>query len=108
MCEPLDAAAELLGLVGMTTISDELVQPLTARSITVLSRHRRFEERIDAVAADRASTNFVRFCRARRVVVARVVPGSAAVASPAITDEEVSGVPPDGDGGWSAGTPDPA
>ena len=108
MCEPLDAAAELLGLVGMTTISDELVQPLTARSITVLSRHRRFEERIDAVAADRASTNFVRFCRARRVVVARVVPGSVAFASPEIADEEATGTAPDGDVGWDAGTPDQA
>src|SRR5436309_1146513 len=36
------------------------------------SRHLRLEEGIDEVVADSASINFVRFCWAKRVVIARV------------------------------------
>ncbi len=71
-------------------------------------RYRRGEDRIDGVAADRAWINFVRFCWARRVVIARVEPGSAVPASVEIADEAASGIPPDGDVGWNAGIPDPA
>jgi len=65
------------------------------------------EESIDEVA-DSASINFVIFCWAKRVVIARVESGSAAFASLEIAGEEATGTPPDGAVGWDAGTPDQA